>query len=107
METIIAAGCERILTSGGKATGPEGIDTIVKLAEAANGRIQIMPGGGIRPDTFPGMLHSKIKNYHLSGRIPQTSIAKTTLFDMNWAETDEASIREVVSRAASFFATVQ
>ncbi len=103
LEAIIDSGCERILTSGGKASGPEGVATIIQLAEKAENRIKIMPGGGIRPDTFPLMLHPLIKDYHLSGRLPQISHAKSTLFDMNWAETDEASIRKVVESAAEFF----
>lgn len=47
MEEIISVGFERILTSGGKSTAMEGASVIRNLIKQANGRIQIMPGGGI------------------------------------------------------------
>ncbi|MBL0317440.1 MAG: copper homeostasis protein CutC [Flavobacteriales bacterium] len=105
LEAVIESGCERILTSGGKSSGPEGVEHIAELAELAGDRIFIMPGGGIRPDTFPLMLRKNIREYHLSGRLPVQSTMPSTLFDMNWAETDEASIREVVGRAQTFFSS--
>jgi copper homeostasis protein len=103
LEAIIDSGCERVLTSGGAATGPEGIKQIIALNEQAQGRISIMPGGGIRPDTFEQMLNLGITDYHLSGRQPKKGSMPTTLFDMDWAETDPDSIKKVVKRAKEFF----
>lgn len=103
LEAIIDSGCVRVLTSGGKGTGPEGIEMIVQLEEQSSGRIAIMPGGGIRPDTFHSVLHKSISDYHLSGRLVVESPMPFKLFDMNWAETDEASIRQVVNEAEKFF----
>ena len=50
LEEVIGLGFERILTSGGAATAVEGCAEIAKLVRAANGRIEILPGSGIRPD---------------------------------------------------------
>jgi len=47
LEEIIGMGFERILTSGGKSTAMEGASIIRNLVKQANGRILIMPGGGI------------------------------------------------------------
>jgi len=47
MEAIIEMGCERILTSGGKDTAPEGAPVIRQLIQQAGNRIIIMPGAGI------------------------------------------------------------
>lgn len=47
LEQIIFAGCERILTSGQKATAPEALDILKKLVVQAGDRIIIMPGAGI------------------------------------------------------------
>jgi copper homeostasis protein len=47
MEDIIAIGCERILTSGGKNTALEGVAIIRQLIQQADNRIIIMPGTGI------------------------------------------------------------
>lgn len=48
LETIIDAGCRRILTSGLRKTALEGAGTIAGLVQQAAGRIIIMAGGGIR-----------------------------------------------------------
>ncbi|MDR3339627.1 MAG: copper homeostasis protein CutC [Candidatus Symbiothrix sp.] len=50
MEAIIDLGCERILTSGGCDTAPEGAEVIRQLIKKADGRIIIMPGAGITPE---------------------------------------------------------
>jgi copper homeostasis protein len=98
VQAIIDCGCERILTSGGKKSAPEGIDTILAMQELAGGHIQIMPGGGIRTDTFDQVYRPTIKEYHLSGRIKRNSKTSSTLFEMDWAETTQVSISEIALR---------
>lgn len=49
MDTVMDLGCTRILTSGQKATVLEGADTVRQMREYAAGRIQILPGAGVRP----------------------------------------------------------
>jgi copper homeostasis protein len=56
LEDVIALGCERILTSGGKNTAIEGISTIAQLIEKANERIGIMPGAGITPENVSELI---------------------------------------------------
>ncbi len=48
MESIIEAGCERILTSGQKPNALEGSLLLSELIRQASERIIIMPGSGIR-----------------------------------------------------------
>lgn len=48
LNALIDWGLTRVLTSGQAATAAEGIDTLEALAKYAEGRIEIMPGGGIR-----------------------------------------------------------
>ncbi len=55
MEELVGIGCERILTSGQKPTAPEGVELIAELNHAADFRIIIMPGSGVRNDNI-GML---------------------------------------------------
>jgi copper homeostasis protein len=50
LEILIESKITRILTSGGKPAAPEGAGAIRKLVEQANGRIEIIGGGGIRLD---------------------------------------------------------
>lgn len=50
LEKIIACGFDRILTSGGKNSVTEGLDTLKELLAKAQDRISIMPGGGTKPE---------------------------------------------------------
>jgi copper homeostasis protein len=47
LDTLIALGVDRVLTSGQQATVPDGLPVIRALVERAAGRIGILPGGGI------------------------------------------------------------
>lgn len=48
LEDVIQCGFQTILTSGQKPNVIEGINQLSELVEKANGRITIMPGGGLR-----------------------------------------------------------
>lgn len=52
MDQLIEIGCERILTSGQRPTAPEGAELIGSLHKAAEHRIIIMPGSGVRKDNI-------------------------------------------------------
>jgi len=47
LETLIGVGVDRILTSGLERSVPEGQALIRELVQLADGRISIMPGGGL------------------------------------------------------------
>jgi len=49
LEELVDLGITRILTSGQKDSAPEGVELIAELIERAGKRIEILPGGGIRP----------------------------------------------------------
>ncbi|MDR1739832.1 MAG: copper homeostasis protein CutC [Bacteroidales bacterium] len=52
LEDVIAAGCGRVLTSGGKNTAIEAAPVIKQLLEQAKGRIIIMAGAGVTPENI-------------------------------------------------------
>ena len=52
MEVIIDIGCERILTSGQKPLAPDAAGLIAELNTAADSRIIIMPGSGVRKENI-------------------------------------------------------
>jgi copper homeostasis protein len=52
MQQLIEIGCERILTSGQKPAAPEAVDLIAQLNKAADERIIIMPGSGVRKENI-------------------------------------------------------
>ena len=49
LEQLIELGFTRVLTSGQEKSVPEGVKLIKKLIVQAGDRIEILPGGGIRP----------------------------------------------------------
>lgn len=68
LEDVIAAGCRRILTSGGCNTAPEGIGMLRTLVTEAAGRIAVMAGSGIRPDNARAVAGTGVDALHLSAR---------------------------------------
>jgi len=69
LEDIIALGCERILTSGGKVTAMEGSATLAHLVEKAAGRISIMAGAGVNEHNVADLIHfTGVHEVHSSAR---------------------------------------
>lgn len=67
MEELIDLGFKRILTSGGRGTAFEGIEMLRRLQEKADGRIEILPAGGVRPDNAAEIMRrTGIRQLHLS-----------------------------------------
>jgi copper homeostasis protein len=48
LDELIDLGITRVLTSGQQNAAPDGADLIKRLIEHASGRIEILPGGGLR-----------------------------------------------------------
>ncbi len=76
LEDIIETGCERILTSGQQPTAIMGVALIKDLVEKADGRIQIMPGSGIRAANITDLKkETGATQFHSSAR----TIRKTSM----------------------------
>lgn len=72
LDVLIGLGITRVLTSGQEASAPLGADTIRQMAEYAAGRIQILPGGGIRLRNVERVLaQTGCSQVHLSGHKAQ------------------------------------
>ena len=56
IDLAVELGFERILTSGGARSAPEGIDVLERAITHARGRISIMPGSGVTPDTVDPLI---------------------------------------------------
>ncbi|MFT7462139.1 MAG: copper homeostasis protein [Pseudohongiellaceae bacterium] len=48
IESLAALDVDRVLSSGGAPTAPLGAETLARMIQAANGRLVVMPGGGVR-----------------------------------------------------------
>lgn len=69
LETLIDLGFKRVLTSGGAKTALEGARNIRTLVEQADGRIEILPAGGIREHNVEAVIkQTGCEQVHLSLR---------------------------------------
>ena len=68
LEDVISLGADRVLSSGGKPTSLEGVETLARMNAAAAGRIIIMPGGGVNAGNIGEILKgSGAEEIHFSG----------------------------------------
>lgn len=107
VEAIIAAGCDRILTSGGYDKAIDGIDNIRRAVEIAAGRIEIMAGSGVvaanaqaLKDTGVDALHFSAKKMVAGGmeyRNPRISMGGSDAVDEFALRTvDENEVKEIL-----------
>jgi copper homeostasis protein len=69
LEDVIAAGCGRVLTSGGERDVVTGAANLAKLAERAGERIAVAAGGGLRIDNAAFVATAtKVRHFHGSVR---------------------------------------
>ena len=107
LEDLIRLGCERVLTSGGRASAEEGAERIAALVRQANERICVMAGAGINAENLPktAML-TGAREFHASASAPRPSSMRhacPTLYGLNadWTQTDVEQVRRLAAALAS------
>ena len=68
IEMVIDLGFKRILTSGFKSSALEGRYNLEKLVQRADGRIEIMAGGGINASNALAIAETGVDALHFSGQ---------------------------------------
>ena len=67
LETLISLGITRVLTSGQKPSAIEGRELIKKLVDSAGGRIEILPGAGIKAENVKQFVeYTNVNQIHFS-----------------------------------------
>lgn len=73
IDTLINLGIRRVLTSGQRSCAAEGADRLAEMVSYAGDAIEILPGGGIRPDNVQSILQATgCRQVHLSAGKQQT-----------------------------------
>jgi copper homeostasis protein len=102
LEDIIALGCERVLTSGQRATASEGAEEIRALIGHAGRRIIVMPGAGIDARNIAALRDATgATEFHASAKRTMPSAMRYQpgrLADMRGGEmrSDRDEIRRIV-----------
>ncbi len=67
LDLAVELGIATVLTSGGRRTAREGVDVLKQLMERAQGRIEILAGIGITPDTVDDIVRlGDVRSVHAS-----------------------------------------
>ncbi|GAA0522557.1 copper homeostasis protein CutC [Paractinoplanes deccanensis] len=67
-ETLAALGVRRILTSAGATSVADALPALTTLVRAAEGRIEIMAGGGVDAALIPALLRTGVPAVHASAK---------------------------------------
>ncbi|WP_331226817.1 copper homeostasis protein CutC [Georgenia sunbinii] len=70
VETLARLRVSRVLSSGGARTAPAGTAMLRRMVEAADGRLEVMAGGGVRAEHIPDLVATGVAALHLSARTP-------------------------------------
>lgn len=112
LDSLIKCGVSRVLTSGGKASVPDGLEAIISMVSQAANRIIILPGGGITTGNVKNIIHrSGVKEIHFSGKElvtsymqPKEGISITShgqVSDYEWYECDSEKIEALKAKIES------
>jgi copper homeostasis protein len=78
VDFAIELGFRTILTSGGKRTAPDGVETIAEMVARANGRVEILGGGGLTPENVVAFIQKTgVRAVHGSFSAPVPKLGGT------------------------------
>lgn len=102
LDRLAELGVDRVLTSGGAATAPEGARALALLAahaRATGSRVEVMAGGGVRVQDIGALFAAGVDAVHLSARRPAADqgAAGPGGGSRGYEVTDEATVRAAVA----------
>lgn len=102
LDSIIALGCERVLTSGGEADALTGAERIATFVKQGGSRLKVMAGAGIDAGNIGEVaMRCNAHEFHGSARSLRSSPSRHRNnrlrgLDFDWWETDPAKVRAMV-----------
>jgi copper homeostasis protein len=119
LESLAAAGVQRVLTAGGALTAAEGAMTLASLVRQAGSRLVVMAGGGVREENVRSLVsasgvrevHVRLTRLARGGELPthrELRVRRPLPEDeAAWEETDEQRMQSFVSTVAAARTTAQ
>lgn len=104
LEAVIGLGCERLLTSGRADSAPAGSAAIAGLVDQSAGRIAVMAGAGVTPDTSQVLArHAGVTEFHASAKVhlPGVGGPAPAGLEPGFWRTDSALVRQLRERLDS------
>lgn len=92
---LINLGVDRILTSGQESTAINGVSLLNELKSIAQGRISIIPGGGINSDNVAIFKEKGFTEIHASASVKVEQ--KEGLFDMTQTLSSKQKIKDILN----------
>ncbi|MCW8328015.1 copper homeostasis protein CutC [Photobacterium sp. SDRW27] len=95
LESIMSAGCERVLTSGLEASALDGAEMLRRMVDYCGNKLSIMAGAGVTADNVAEIIQkSNVHEVHLSGKStrPSNMITYASQAHMGNADVDDFSI---------------
>jgi len=83
LEKLISLNVNRVLTSGGVDNATKAVEVISKLIEIADGKIGILPGGGINEANIQNLFITGCSEFHLTGNEVCKSQAQKVSLKLN------------------------
>jgi copper homeostasis protein len=107
LETLMALGVDRVLTSGGCPTALEGIDALTRLVDRSRGRIAILAGGRLSLENLPTIIErTGVREVHLGSAASRTMAGSMTVSprdgsDATWNGVDAEKVRDIIKTVTS------
>lgn len=99
LEKLVEMGVARILTSGAAPKTGDGIERIQELVMRANGRIEIMAGGGVRISDIRRLFEVGVDAVHLSAKRAVTGGPNRPGENASYSQVDVEVVRAAVEAA--------
>lgn len=103
LDMAATLGFRRVLTSGGARTAPQGTALLGALMDRAAGRIAVMPGAGITPETLLALRHLPLREIHASCSMARPEAGPVAALGFGPQErrvTSEQAVRALVAELA-------
>ena len=66
VDVAVRLGFRRVLSSGGARVADQGVARLARMIAVAQGRMSVMPGSGVSPQTWPRLMGLAISEVHAS-----------------------------------------